>query len=212
MAAPGLSVSENLQGRGTPLLAIGERRIMAKRICPWWLGYFLMNPVRRWRQNPAKILRPFVSEGMLVVEPGCGMGFFTLELARLVGPRGRIIAVDIQERMLAGLRRRAGKAGFAGRIEARLATPGSLMLDDLAGRADFALAIAVVHELPDQDYFFAVMHRALRSGSKLLVAEPRAHVKAAEFQASMDTARRSGFLISDEPVIRASRSAVLVSV
>jgi glycerol-3-phosphate dehydrogenase len=38
------------------------------------------------------------------------MFFFTLELARLVGPRGKVISVDVQEKMLAGLRRRAGKA------------------------------------------------------------------------------------------------------
>jgi SAM-dependent methyltransferase len=183
---------------------------MAKMICPWWLGYFLISPVRRLRQNPAAILPPFVSEDMLVIEPGCGMGFFTLELARLVGPHGRVIAVDIQERMLAGLKRRADKAGLAGRIEPRLATPGNLMLDDLAGRADFALAFAVVHELPDQDYFFAEMHHALRAGGKLLVSEPKAHVKRAEFQASVNAAIRTGFRLSDEPVIRASRSAVLV--
>jgi SAM-dependent methyltransferase len=182
---------------------------MAGRICPWWLGYFLVNPVRRFRQDPAKILQPFVSDGMLVLEPGCGMGFFTLELARLVGPRGRIIAVDIQEKMLAGLKRRASRAGLADRIEARIAAPGKFMLDDLAGRADFGLAFAVVHELPDQKHFFAEMHRALRPGSRLLVAEPRVHVRLAEFEASMNRASRLGFRVSDGPGIRGSRSAVL---
>jgi ubiquinone/menaquinone biosynthesis C-methylase UbiE len=182
---------------------------MAKMICPWWLGYFLVNPVRRLRQDPAAILKPFVSEGMLVLEPGCGMGFFTLELARLAGPRGRVVAVDIQGKMLAGLRRRAVKAGLADRIDARLATPGSFLLDDLAGRADFALAFAVVHELPDQDSFFSEMHRALRAGGKILVAEPKVHVRLAEFRESMNAATRLGFRLLPEPAIRASRSAVL---
>jgi len=182
---------------------------MANRICPWWLGYFLVNPVRRLWQEPARILQPFVSDGMLAVEPGCGMGFFTLELARLVGPRGRVVAVDIQERMLAALRRRARKAGLADRIEARLAAPGKFMLDDLAGRADFALAFAVVHELPDEDQFFSEMHSVLHAGGILLVSEPKAHVRLAEFQASLNAASRLGFRLSDVPVIKGSRSAVL---
>jgi ubiquinone/menaquinone biosynthesis C-methylase UbiE len=182
---------------------------MARRICPWWLGYFLVSPLRRFRQDPAKILRPFVSEGMLVLEPGCGMGFFTLELARLVGPHGRVVAVDIQEKMLMGLRRRACKASLADRIDTRLATSGVFMLDDLAGRTDFALAFAVVHELPDQDHFYCEMHRALRGGGRLLVAEPKGHVKVAEFEASMKAASRLGFMLSDGPVVKGSRTAVL---
>ncbi len=59
---------------------------MPERVCPWWLGYFLASPIRRLWQNPAQILRPYVREGMTVLEPGPGMVFFTLELARLVGP------------------------------------------------------------------------------------------------------------------------------
>ncbi len=182
---------------------------MAKRICPWWLGYFLLNPLRRLMHDPKKILQPFVSEGMLVLEPGCGMGYFTLELARLAGRRGRVVAVDVQEKMLAGLRRRAGKAGVADRIEARLAAPGSLMLDDLAGRADFALAFAVVHELPDAGLFYSEMHRALRVGGKLLVAEPKGHVTLVAFRASMEAACRLGFRQSEGSPIRGSWSAVL---
>ncbi len=53
--------------------------------CPWWFGYLLLNPIRRVAQRPSRILEPFVREGMLVVEPGCGMGFFTLDLIRIVG-------------------------------------------------------------------------------------------------------------------------------
>ena len=67
---------------------------MAKHVCPWWLGYLLASPVRRWLgQDAAKILAPYVREGMMVFEPGPGMGFFTLELARLIGPSGKVIAL-----------------------------------------------------------------------------------------------------------------------
>src|SRR5713226_6618958 len=82
---------------------------MAHRVGPWWLGYFLLNPLRRFGQNPTNILSPHVREGMTVLEPGPGMGFFTLELARLVGSSGRVIAVEIQPKMLVRLKRRAAK-------------------------------------------------------------------------------------------------------
>jgi len=80
---------------------------MPCRVCPWWLGYLLASPVRRLLQDPRKLLGPYVREGMTVLEPGPGMGFFTLEIARLVGPSGRVVAVDIQPRMLSSLRRRS---------------------------------------------------------------------------------------------------------
>jgi tRNA A58 N-methylase Trm61 len=61
-------------------------------------------------QDPAAIIAPYVHPGMIVLEPGPGMGFFTPELARLVGPPGRVIAVDVEPRMIAGLRHRESRA------------------------------------------------------------------------------------------------------
>jgi predicted O-methyltransferase YrrM len=81
------------------------------------------------------------------------MGFFTLELARLVGPSGRVIAVDIQSQMIAGLQRRARKAGLIDRIDARVALPTTLGLDEKAGAIDFAFVFAVLHEMPALVHF-----------------------------------------------------------
>ena len=55
------------------------------------------------RGSVPTILSPLVSEGMTVLEPGPGMGFFTLELARLVGPHGRVVSVEMQAKMLEAL-------------------------------------------------------------------------------------------------------------
>jgi ubiquinone/menaquinone biosynthesis C-methylase UbiE len=174
------------------------------------LGYFLINPFRRISQNPMKILGPFVAEGMTVLEPGPGMGFFTLDLARLVGPRGKVVTVDLQQRMLDGMKRRARKAGVADRIEARLVKNDGLGVEDLAGQVDFALAFAMVHELPDQRRFFAEVFQALKPGGKLLVAEPKGHVTTEAFAATLALAGAVGFRADSRPAIRASRTAVLV--
>jgi len=182
---------------------------MAHRLCPWWLGYFLANPMRRIWQEPRVILAPFVSEGMLVLEPGCGMGFFTIELARLVGPHGKVLAMDVQPKMLTGLQRRARRAGMDSRIEARVTAEGTLKVEDVAGAVDFALAFAVVHELPDQSRFFAETYSALKNGGRLLLAEPKGHVTEAQFAATRQAAERAGFRFTAGPAIRWSRTAVL---
>ncbi len=182
---------------------------MGKRVCPWWLGYLLASSVRRLFQDPAKVLAPYVREGMTVLEPGPGMGFFTLELARLVGPSGRVVAVDVQSKMLAELRRRAAKAGLSERIDARVAQPNSMNISDLAGKADFALAFSVVHELPAAAPFFAEVAEALRPGATLLLSEPVGHVNAAEFDEVLKSAYQAGLELVERPSIRRSRSALL---
>jgi ubiquinone/menaquinone biosynthesis C-methylase UbiE len=179
------------------------------RVCPWWLGYFLVSPLRRLVEDPEKIVGPYVSEGMTVLEPGPGMGFFTLEMARRVGSSGRIIAVDLQPRMIASLKRRAARAGVLERIDARVAEPGSLKLDGMDGSVDFALAFAVVHELPDVAAFFAEVARALKPGANALVAEPAGHVTPEDFETELQTATRAGLHPVSRPTIRRSHGAVL---
>jgi ubiquinone/menaquinone biosynthesis C-methylase UbiE len=178
--------------------------------CPWWFGYFLLNPFRRLVQKPSRILRPFVRPGMLVVEPGCGMGFFTLDLARMVGPRGRVVAVDLQEKMLAGLRRRAAHAGLEGAIDARLAQPDRLGIADLAGEVDLVLAFYVVHEVREPAGFFAEIATALKPDGTVLVAEPPLHVSRAAFEASLAVAEGSGLRVAGRPRIGPNKVALLV--
>src|SRR5689334_21608462 len=104
---------------------------MALDVCPWWIGMLMVSPIRRWFEDPEKLLRPYVREGMTILEPGPGMGFFTLPMARMLGDSGRIIAVDVQPKMLAGLRRRAKRAGLLARIELRQAQRDSMGVADL---------------------------------------------------------------------------------
>jgi ubiquinone/menaquinone biosynthesis C-methylase UbiE len=183
---------------------------MAQRICPWWFGYFLLFPLRRWFHDPSKIIGQYLAEGMTVLEPGPGMGFFTLEIARHVGPNGRVIAIDVQAKMLSRLMNRAAKARLAERIDARLLKGDQLGLDEFVGRVDFALAFAMVHEVPNPAALFAEMHRALKPGAKLFFGEPAGHVRAEDFDANLANASRAGFQIESRPSIRHSHGAVLV--
>ncbi len=183
---------------------------MAHRVCPWWIGYFLASPLRKLRQDPRAILSPFVTAGMTVLEPGPGMGFFTLELARLVGPSGRVVAVDLQPRMLSALRRRARRARLLDRVETRQVTSDGMGIADLAGRADFALAFAMVHEVPDPGRFFAEVAAALKPGARVLLAEPKGHVNETDFAATLRLAAEQGLDLVNRPDIAGSLSAVLV--
>ena len=160
-------------------------------------------------ENPNQILSPHLREGMTVLEPGPGMGFFTLELARLVGPRGRVVAVDIQPRMLAGLERRAGRAGLAQRIECRLGRGVSLGVGDLARSVDFVLAYAVVHELPDASVFFQEAAQALRPGGRLLFAEPSGPVDEKLFAVELGAASAAGLVMEEILSLSRNQAAVL---
>lgn len=178
-------------------------------VCPWWMGYFLPSPLRRLYQNPAKIVGPFLNEGMRVLEIGPGMGFFTLSMARMVGEKGKIYCADIQQKMLYTLRRRAKKTGLADRIECRLSTDVSFGTSDLAGTIDLAVAIAVVHEVPDRRILFREIRSCLKESGKMLVAEPRNRVFAYEFDAMLSIAAENGLALSSTPRIRGFRSALL---
>jgi SAM-dependent methyltransferase len=182
---------------------------MARHVCPWWLGYLLVSPLRRLLEGPAKVLTPYVGDGMTVLEPGPGMGFFTLDLVRLAGNTGRVIAVELQPKMLQGLRRRAARAGLLERIDTRLAQPNSLGVADLKGQVDFAFAFHMVHELPDVAAFFAEVVNTLTPTGTLLLVEPAGHVPLTQFEQELKAASAAGLTVMARPLIRRSRAALL---
>lgn len=168
----------------------------------------LVSPIRRWFDDPEKLLRPYVREGMTVVEPGPGMGFFTLPMARMVGTSGRVIAVDLQAKMLNGVRRRAASAGLLSRIELRQAQKDSLCVEDLRGNVDLVVAIHVVHEMPSDEAFFRQAAYILKPGGTLLLMEPRGHVKVEKFTHEIHSACDAGLATSEKTL--EGRSAVAV--
>lgn len=182
---------------------------MAEHVCPVWVGYLLASPVRKLAQNPKKILGPYVEEGMKVLDIGCAMGFFSLPLAQLVGLSGKAICVDVQEKMTESLEKRARKAGLTDIIETRICRDSSLGLGDLKEEIDFALAFAVVHEVPDVDAFFSQICETLKPAGSLLVAEPQGHVSENDFKITVSVAEQNGFQAVDSSQISLSRVVLL---
>jgi 2-polyprenyl-3-methyl-5-hydroxy-6-metoxy-1,4-benzoquinol methylase len=174
-------------------------------VCPWYQAYFFDNVLRRLIHRPERLLGPYVAEGMRVADVGCGMGFFSIAMARMVGERGRVIAADVQPQILAVLERRARRAGVWDRIEPHLCRAEAFALD---GATDFALAFWMVHEVPDVGQFARQLRACLKPGARLFVAEPKVHVRRPTFEAEVSAIEAAGFAIRARPVVCLSRAVV----
>jgi len=164
-----------------------------KHLCPWWAGYLLINPLRKLSLDPEKILGQYIREGMTVIDAGCAMGYFSIPAARIVGTSGTVICVDLQERMLSTLRKRAVKAGLDKQLKTRACRAESLMIDDLNGKIDAAITFAVIHEVPDEKGFLLELHRVLKPGGVLIAGEPKSQVSERNFEETVSKAEVHGF-------------------
>jgi precorrin-6B methylase 2 len=111
-----------------------------------------------------------IKPGQTVCDMGCGNGFYTLELARMVGPRGLVYAVDIQPEMLRMLAENAAAAGLRN-IRPVLGTPIDPRLP--AGKIDVALCVDVYHEFSHPDAMLERIRHSLAPTGRLVLAEFR---------------------------------------
>ena len=176
---------------------------------PIWAGYLHLNPLRKLLQNPNKILKPYVNEAMTVADIGCMMGFNSLPLAKMVGAKGKVICVDIQENMIRLLEKRAAKAGLSGRIQTIICNDGSLCLDDFKGKIDFALVIGVEHEIQGSSKFFSELNQAMKPAGRLLVAQPKWFVSKTDFERIVSVVKSNGFEVTDRPQIKGLMTVLL---
>lgn len=174
-------------------------------VCPWWTIWTFDNPLRRLFHDPVEMLGAWVGPGQAAIDIGCGAGYFTLGLARLVGESGRVTAVDLQPQMLERVRRRVERAGLSGRVRLHRCRPEAL---DIETAADFILAFWMVHEVGNPEGFFTEVRRLLKPGGRLLVAEPVFHVSASAFETTLQRAAAAGLRSSARPPIRFSRTAL----
>ena len=179
--------------------------LMDDHVCPWWLAYTFDNRIRRIFHKPEKIFAPYLHEGMTALDIGCGMGFFSIGMAKIVGESGSVIAVDLQQKMLNALEKRAERAGVSDRIFLYRCES-----EDIGNHqnVDFTLTFWMVHEVPNQERFFKQIYTALKPAGKYLLVEPIMHVSHARYQKSVSLARQVGFIALDTPSIRLSRTTL----
>ena len=136
---------------------------------PQFLANLIDNPFRREIQPPHDMpLRHGIEPGMTVLEVGPGNGRYTLETARRVGSTGKVIAVDIEPKMIERVRRRARAEGIT-QIEAKVANVYDLPFGD--GTFDAVYLITVISEIPQPERALREFHRVLSPTGTLAFSE-----------------------------------------
>ena len=178
---------------------------MEDHICSWRHAYLFDNWFRGLLHRPEKLFAGLLQEGQTVLDVGCGMGFFSIRMAKMVGETGRVIAADLQPEMLDVLKRRASKRGVISRITLHICDKDRI---GVADKVDFVLAFWAVHELPDTRAFFEEIRSITNGGARVFIAEPSMHVSHNEFESMKEIAKSSGFEIHSAPKVRMSRAVV----
>lgn len=175
------------------------------RICPAELSGSLDNSLRKFFQNPVKILKPHIEKGMTVLDLGCGPGFFSVEIAKMVGLTGKVIAADLQEKMLEKLAIKIKGTESEKVIELRKCDVDRTGVSE---KVDFILAFWMIHEVPDKQKLFLELKSLLKPAGKLYIIEPIFHVSGKEFVEMLDILKNTGFAITDRPRVSISRAVL----
>jgi len=175
-------------------------------VCPAEFAGSLDNKFRRLFHNPVKILEPYIVTGNTVIDLGCGPGYFTEALAKLVGEGGRVIAADLQQKMLDKMAGKISGTELEGRVEEHLCQPDSI---GISQKADFVLAFWMVHEVQDQQEMFEELKSLLNPGGRIWIIEPKIHVTKKSFTKMIIKLESAGLKIIERPKVTLSRSLLL---
>jgi predicted methyltransferase len=125
----------------------------------------LEGPDREAWQKPDQIMDALgIADGSAVADIGAGAGWFTIRLARRVGPNGLVYAQDVQREMLDAIRRRVAREGF-GNVATRLGTDSAPNLP--AKALDAVLVVDVYPEVEDRVAFLRSLAAALKPGGRI---------------------------------------------
>lgn len=177
-------------------------------VCSHSHSFFLDNFIRKIVQNPKKIIGEYIKDGDTVMDIGCGSGFFSIEMAKMVGNSGRVYAIDLQKQMLEKLEKKLFKQNLTKQFilhncpQEKIGLKGKI-------KADFILAYYMVHETPDPIKFLKEIKSMLKKGGKFLLVEPLFHVSKKHFQKLTQDVMDIGFKILDSPSKKGGRSLLL---
>jgi ubiquinone/menaquinone biosynthesis C-methylase UbiE len=174
--------------------------------CPAELAGGLDNSIRRLVQNPQKIMKPYIKDGMTILDVGCGPGYFSVAMAELLNGSGKVISADIQDGMLEKIRRKINGTALAQRIELHKSDPERIGVIE---KVDFVLAFWMAHEVRNQKQFFEELKSILKPNGLIFIIEPKIHVVKKAFNTMLDMLKESGFTIVETPNVFFSRAVIL---
>jgi ubiquinone/menaquinone biosynthesis C-methylase UbiE len=176
------------------------------RVCPVENAGKLDSKIRRWFQNPQKILKPYLKTGMTVLDFGCGPGFFSIDMAQMVGTAGQVIASDLQAGMLQKLKNKIQGTELENRITFHQCEENKI---NLKTPIDFLFSFYVIHEVQDQEALFNEINSIVKPKGKIFIVEPPVHVPQKAFDRTIDLAQKAGFRLVERPKVFLSKTAVL---
>jgi ubiquinone/menaquinone biosynthesis C-methylase UbiE len=176
------------------------------KVCPVEISGSLDNSLRKFFQNPQKILKPYISKDMTVLDLGCGPGFFTVEIAKMLNNSGKVIAADLQEGMLEIVKNKINGTIFQQSVEFHKCSDNKIGINE---KADFILAFYMIHEVPNHDKLFEEFKSILKPEGKIFIIEPKIHVSNKSFQDMIRKLNNVGFEIIEKPKVFFSRSILL---
>ncbi len=176
------------------------------RVCPVERAGTLDSRLRKWLQNPQKILGRYIEEGMAVLDLGCGPGFFSIDMAHMVGKSGHVFACDLQEGMLQKLKLKVQGTTLNERITLHKCDESKI---GLLENVDFILAFYMIHEITNQEDLFNEIASILKPNGQILIVEPPFHVSKSAFEYTISLAQNAGLKLIQRPKVLFSKTAVL---
>lgn len=177
-----------------------------ERICAVEHAGLLDSRIRKVIQNPVKTLDNRVKEGMIVLELGCGPGFFTTEIARQVGKSGKVIAADLQQGMLDIVKNKIKGTDLENRIILHKCTEDKIGVTE---KIDLAIAFFMIHEVPDKQKMLEEIKTILKPDGSLYIIEYRTHPPKKRFDEMIEIAHHTGLVETEQPRFLLSRSIIL---
>ena len=165
---------------------------------PAFIGRFLDSNLRRWVQSPDKLIeRSGIKPGMTVIDLGCGSGAFTTSVARVVGEKGRVYAVDIQPAMLQQLKCKLLKLENRDIRNIELKEAGAYELPFEDESIDLVYMVTVLMEIPDRGKALRETRRILKPDGILAVTEFLPDPDYPWRSTVIKICQREGFVLND---------------